>query len=83
MLAVSPGVTTGGCGHFNAVASIEKRFEGYGKMMAMAILGTWAGRTIKHLVIVDSDVDPFNPTEVEWAIATRVQPDPTSRSSAR
>lgn len=67
-------LTTGGCGHFNAVASIAKRFEGYGKMMALAILGTWAGRTIKTITIVDEDVDPFNATDVEWALATRVQP---------
>jgi UbiD family decarboxylase len=68
-------LSMGGSGFFNAVASIDKRFEGYGKMMAMAILGTWAGRGIKTLIIVDSDVAPDNPTEVEWALATRVQPD--------
>jgi UbiD family decarboxylase len=67
-------LTDGGCGYFNAVASIDKRFEGYGKMMAMAILGTWAGRAIKTLIIVDSDVDPYDATDVEWAVATRVQP---------
>ncbi len=64
----------GGCGAFNAVASIEKRFEGHGKMMGMAILGAWAGRQIKHLIIVDEDIDPSDPTQVEWALATRVQP---------
>ena len=30
---------------------------------------------IKHVVVVDDDIDVFNPTEVEWAIATRVQGD--------
>src|SRR5262249_35636600 len=68
-------LTDGGCGYFNAVASIEKRFEGYGKMMAMAILGTWGARTIKTLILVDADVDPYNPTEVQWAVATRMQPE--------
>lgn len=68
-------LTNGGCGYFNAVASIDKRFEGYGKMMAMSILGTWAGRTIKTLIMVDADVDPYDATDVEWALATRVQPD--------
>ena len=68
-------LTAGGSGHFTAVASIETSFAGYGKMMAMAILGTWPGRTIKHLTIVDADVDPFDPREVEWAVATRVQAD--------
>jgi 2,5-furandicarboxylate decarboxylase 1 len=67
-------LTDGGCGYFQAVASIDKRFEGYGKMMAMSILGTWSGRAIKSLIIVDNDVDPYNHTEVQWALATRVQP---------
>jgi 2,5-furandicarboxylate decarboxylase 1 len=30
---------------------------------------------IKHVVVVDDDIDVFDPTEVEWAIATRVQGD--------
>ncbi|MBI3092183.1 MAG: UbiD family decarboxylase [Candidatus Tectomicrobia bacterium] len=66
-------VKPGGSGMFTAVAAIEKKFEGYGKMMALAILGCWVGRTIKTLVIVDEDIDPFNEVEVDWAIATRVQ----------
>ncbi len=68
-------VTEGGAGAFNAVVSIDKQFEGYGKMIAMAVLGTWGGRFIKNLIIVDADIDPFNAVEVEWALATRVQPD--------
>jgi 2,5-furandicarboxylate decarboxylase 1 len=30
---------------------------------------------LKHVVVVDDDIDVNNPTEVEWAIATRVQGD--------
>ena len=30
---------------------------------------------LKHVVIVDDDIDVFNPMDVEWAIATRVQGD--------
>lgn len=67
-------ITEGGCGGFNAVVSIQKRFEGYGKMVAMAALGTWGGRLIKTIIVVDEDIDPHNWTEVEWALATRVQP---------
>jgi len=65
----------GGSGFFTAIASIDKPFEGYGKMMAMAILGTWASRPIKLLIIVDSDVDPADQVQVDWALATRVQAD--------
>lgn len=69
-------VTEGGCGAFNAIVSVETQFEGYGKMIGMAVLGgTWGARFIKTLIVVDSDIDPYNMTEVEWALATRVQPD--------
>jgi UbiD family decarboxylase len=68
-------MTEGGSGFFTAVASIDKPFEGYAKMMALAILGAWPARPIKQLIIVDSDIDPYNPVEVDWAIASRVQPD--------
>jgi UbiD family decarboxylase len=67
-------VTEGGCGAFNCIVSVEKRFEGYGKMMGMAILGTWAGRLMKNVIVVDDDIDPYDRTEVEWALATRMQP---------
>ena len=30
---------------------------------------------LKHVVVVDDDIDVFDPTDVEWAIATRVQGD--------
>jgi len=30
---------------------------------------------LKHVVVVDDDIDVFNGTDVEWAIATRVQGD--------
>ena len=65
--------TMGGA-RFNVIVSVEKLCEGYGKMAAMAILGTWASRMIKNLIIVDDDIDPENWDEVEWALATRVQP---------
>jgi len=67
-------VTEGGGGAFNCVISIKKQFEGFAKMIAMAALGTWGARYVKTLIIVDDDVDPFDWTQVEWALATRVQP---------
>ena len=30
---------------------------------------------LKHVVVVDDDIDVNDPTDVEWAIATRVQGD--------
>ena len=32
-------------------------------------------RDIKHVVVVNDDVDVFSPKDVEWAIATRFQAD--------
>lgn len=61
---------SGGC-RFHAFVSINKRNEGDGKS---AILGALASsKDVKHVVIVDDDVDIFDPDEIEWAIATRVQ----------
>jgi 3-polyprenyl-4-hydroxybenzoate decarboxylase len=38
-----------------------------------AVLGSVAGRYLKQVIIVDADIDPFDPIQVEWAVATRVQ----------
>ncbi|MCL5959582.1 MAG: UbiD family decarboxylase [Chloroflexi bacterium] len=67
-------ITDGGCGGFNAIVSIDKRFEGYGKWIGMAIMGTTGSRFIKNLILVDTDVDVRDWSKVEWALATRVQP---------
>ncbi len=58
-----------------AVVSVEKRFDGYGKMMAMAILSTWAGRPIKNLIVVDEEIDPHDWDQVVWALSTRLNPE--------
>jgi 3-polyprenyl-4-hydroxybenzoate decarboxylase len=66
-------MTEAGCGAFSAIAQIRKQYEGHGKLMAMSILGTPVGRYIKQVTVVDEDIDPFDPMQVEWAVATRVQ----------
>jgi len=66
-------ITEGGCGVLHCVVAVEKMYEGYGKMVGMAVLGTPGGRHFKLVTVVDHDVDPFDPLAVEWAIATRVQ----------
>ncbi|MBI2934492.1 MAG: UbiD family decarboxylase [Chloroflexi bacterium] len=65
----------GGCTGAIAIASIKKQFDGQGKMAGMGLLGTQAGRVVKVAIIVDEDIDPFNLTDVLWAISTRFQPD--------
>ena len=56
---------------FHAYISIDKKVEGEGKVAAIASLPYHD--ELKHVIVVDSDVDPFNEREVLWAVATRVQ----------
>jgi 2,5-furandicarboxylate decarboxylase 1 len=64
-------VTLGGCAFWHAVISIRKQ-PGEAKNALLAALSVM---DLKHVVVVDDDIDVFDPTEVEWAIATRVQGD--------
>jgi 2,5-furandicarboxylate decarboxylase 1 len=64
-------VTLGGCAFWHAVISIKKQ-AGEGKNALLAALSVM---DLKHVVVVDEDIDVFDPMDVEWAIATRVQGD--------
>ncbi len=68
---VAVNVTPGGCCHWHIVASIKK-VPGDGKNAIMALLSI---ADIKHVTIVDDDIDVFDSVDVEWAVATRVQAD--------
>jgi UbiD family decarboxylase len=66
-------ITPGGCSWLHAVVGIKKKNEDDGKR---AIDAAFAGhKSLKHVVIVDDDIDIYSPASVEWAIATRVQAD--------
>ncbi len=75
-------VTPGGSCYFHAVCAIRKRPGDAKNAIMTALMAT----DIKHVVIVDEDIDVFDPMDVEWALATRVQADrdiviiPDSRS---
>ena len=64
-------VTIGGCAMWHAIISVKKQ-AGEGKNALLAALSVM---DLKHVVVVDDDIDVFNPVDVEWAIATRVQGD--------
>jgi 2,5-furandicarboxylate decarboxylase 1 len=64
-------VTLGGCAFWHAVISIKKQ-PGEAKNALLAALSVM---DLKHVVVVDDDIDIYDPTDVEWAIATRVQGD--------
>lgn len=64
-------LSIGGCGWLHAVISIEKQTEGDGKTALLAAFA--AHPSLKHAIVVDSDIDVFNPKEIEWALALRFQ----------
>jgi len=73
-----PGVldvhlSRGGTCRYHLNVKLDKRHEGEGKNVIMGAFG--AHYDIKHVVVVDKDVDIHNQAEVEWAIATRFQAD--------
>jgi UbiD family decarboxylase len=60
-------------GWLHAIISIDKRHEGDAKNAIMAAFA--AHPSLKYVIVVDSDIDPDDPSQVEWAIATRFQAD--------
>ena len=66
-------ITPGGCSWLHAVVQIKKVNADDGKK---AIAATFEGhKSLKHCVIVDEDINIYDPHDVEWAIATRFQAD--------
>lgn len=64
-------ITVGGGCRFHGVVSINKKYNGDGKAAIISALSS--DKDLKHVVIVDEDVDIFNFKDIEGAIATRVQ----------
>ncbi len=66
-------LTEGGAMWLHAVVSITKQHDGDGKN---AIMAAFAGHpSLKRVIVVDEDVDIYDDRDVEWAVATRFQPD--------
>ncbi|AKB80361.1 3-octaprenyl-4-hydroxybenzoate decarboxylase [Methanosarcina horonobensis HB-1 = JCM 15518] len=66
-------LTEGGCCYLHAVVQIEKQTEGDAKNAIMAAFA--AHTSLKHVVVVDEDINIFDPADVEFAVATRVKGD--------
>jgi len=66
-------VTPASGGWLHAVVSVERNHPGDAKNAIMAAFA--AHPSLKHVVVVDTDIDPDDPGLVEWAIATRFQAD--------
>lgn len=66
-------LTDGGSNWLTAVVQIKKKLEGEPKN---AILTAFAAHpSLKTAIIVDDDINPLNPVEVEYAVSTRTQAD--------
>ncbi|MDY7079516.1 MAG: UbiD family decarboxylase [Chloroflexota bacterium] len=66
-------ITPGGTSWLHAVVQIEKQREEDGRRALWAAFQGHA--SLKHVVVVDADVDLYDSADVEWAIATRFQAD--------
>jgi 2,5-furandicarboxylate decarboxylase 1 len=66
-------VTPGGASWLHAVVQIAKQMPEDGRK---AIEAAFRGHgSLKHVWVVDEDIDIFDPNDVEWAVATRFQAD--------
>jgi 2,5-furandicarboxylate decarboxylase 1 len=72
-----PGVkdvyfTHGGCGFYHAVVAIQQKRAGWSKQAIMATFAAFP--PLKMVTVVDDDVDIRSASDVEWAMATRLDP---------
>jgi 2,5-furandicarboxylate decarboxylase 1 len=72
-----PGVrdvyfTHGGCGFYHAVVSMAQKRAGWSKQAILAAFAAFP--PLKMVTVVDDDVDIRNASDVEWAMATRLDP---------
>jgi UbiD family decarboxylase len=65
--------TTSSGGMFNVRVALRQRVPGEARNAIAACLGALAN--IKNVFIVDPDIDIFSDEQMNWALATRFQPD--------
>jgi len=66
-------VGLGGAGRLKAVVSLRAPREGEARKTMFAV---WAAvNLIKHVVVVDDDINPWDPVQVDWATTTRTKPE--------
>jgi len=66
-------VNPGGCSWLHAIVQIRKKKDDDGRK---AIEAAFAGHhSLKHVFVVDEDINIYDPLEMEWAMATRFQAD--------
>lgn len=66
-------VTAGGAGRLHVVAALKGLREGEARAAMFAV---WSAvNLVKQVTVVDEDVDPWDPVQVEFALATRMRAD--------
>jgi UbiD family decarboxylase len=66
-------VTDGGMGRLHAVIAMHRPRLGEGKRAAILAMGQI--NLFKLVIVVEDDIDPENPAEVEWSLAARFRGD--------
>ncbi|MDA8189191.1 MAG: UbiD family decarboxylase [Dehalococcoidales bacterium] len=65
-------VTLGGAACYHVWVSIHQQAAGQAKNVALELLKS---HLVKHVIVVDDDIDVRDPLQMEWVLATRVQAD--------
>lgn len=73
-----PGVTAvyypaGGDPDFSAIVALKKSYPSHGLDAGRLLLSTKGGKLVKHVIVVDDDINVFDLNQVLWAINTRSQ----------
>ena len=63
----------GGCGFYHAVVQVDSPAVGAGREILRDTFNAF--KSLQRAVVVDADVDLYDPVDVEWAITTRFNPD--------
>jgi 2,5-furandicarboxylate decarboxylase 1 len=64
-------LTDGGCSYFHCIVSIKKKENDDGLKVIKEVFNV--AHSIKLVIVVDDDINPFDYGMVEWALATRFQ----------
>jgi 2,5-furandicarboxylate decarboxylase 1 len=60
-------------GMYNVRVAIRQRYPGESRNAIAAVFGSVAD--VKHVFLVDEDIDVFDDAQIDWALATRFQAD--------
>jgi 2,5-furandicarboxylate decarboxylase 1 len=63
----------GGCGFYGAVIQVNKNKSGVGKKAIKETFNVF--QSLQKVIAVDTDVNLYDPNDVNWAITTRFNPD--------